>query len=406
MKRNPLWLVSLLVLLATACSSVIAADGDAQVDETDQQVARVAPTVDGGEYGLNEEVASRTFMWQTDWSKSTIDLADLAAGIRTMDPRDTIPPIDNPQYESVSNAALWLTNGDPGALVEVDGVARFFPLAIMTRHEIVNTDFGDTPVSVTYCPLCNTALAFDRRVEGRTLRLGVSGLLRLSDMVMWDRETGSLWQQITGEAIVGDFAGTKLAPVSTSIVSFAQFRDTFPDGESLSEDTGYGIEYGANPYVGYSSADGPSGAFFREELDDRFPALSRVVGVQANGIEKAYPFDAIAESGVINDLVGTEPVVLFWTDGAVDALDNGSIAASRAIGTGVARSPVVNGEQLTFSGANGVFVDEQTRSTWNGLGVAVEGPLAGEALGNVTHRNEFWFAWAAFFGEAGEVYLQ
>ncbi|MEE9416617.1 MAG: DUF3179 domain-containing protein [Acidimicrobiales bacterium] len=406
-------------LVAAACSSSEAessAPATSEADETsddDTTSSSQAPTPEQTgdvaanpvDAGLDPFVASIVTTWQTDWTNSTIDLSDLAAGIQRPDPRDAIPPIDDPVYESPNAAGEWLDPDEPGALVQRDGLARFYPLSILTRHEIVNTEFGGGPVVVTFCPLCNTALSFDAVVDGEATRFGVSGLLRKSDLVMWDDRTDSLWQQITGEAIVGEFAGMTLTPISTAIVSFKDFQASFPDGESLSRDTGFSIEYGANPYVGYSSQDAPIRPFFPEDPDPRFPALSRVVGVQADGIEKAYTFADLEAAGVVNDTVGSQPVVLFWGDGTKDALDAGRLAESQAIGTGIAFDPTVNGEVLTFSSnGDGGFVDEQTGTTWTLLGEAVDGELAGVILDTVTHRNEFWFAWAGFFGEVGEVY--
>ncbi|MBT8241533.1 MAG: DUF3179 domain-containing protein, partial [Acidimicrobiia bacterium] len=245
---------------------------------------------------LTDRVAQLVGVWETDWSRSTIDLSELIAGIPRPDPRDAIPPIDEPEFEDPTAAAEWLDPDEPGALVQLEEHARFYPLSIMTRHEIVNDRFGDVPVAVTFCPLCNTALAFDRRIDGQVIRLGVSGLLRNSDMVMWDDASTSLWQQISGEAIVGEFAGSRLDLISTQIVSFAQFADAFPEGLSLSRNTGFRIGYGANPYSGYSSSTEPF--LFDGELDPRFPPLERVVGVVSDDQNKAYPFPLLERAVV------------------------------------------------------------------------------------------------------------
>ncbi|MCZ6737612.1 MAG: DUF3179 domain-containing protein, partial [Actinobacteria bacterium] len=227
-------------------------------------------------------------IWETDFSNSIIDLEELLVGIPISDPRDAIPPIDNPRFEAVSESD-WIEDQEPGVLIEIEGDARFYPLSVMTRHEIVNDEIAEVPVAVTYCPLCNTALVFDRRFEGETLRLGVSGLLRNSDLVMWDDVTQTLWQQVTGEAIVGKHAGESLTPLASAIVRWADFRDTHPDGQALSSDQGFGLVYGSNPYEFYSSRGRPYN-FYSGEIDDRFPALERVVGISVNGIDKAYPF--------------------------------------------------------------------------------------------------------------------
>ena len=404
-------LVLLFGLAAAACSSTEGtttsttdpASGSAAAGETDRAASpSESSEVVGGE--LSERVRSQVGNWNTDFSNTTIDLGTLASGIGGDDPRDVIRPIDEPTYESTDDASSWLVDGDPGALVVVDDIARFYPLSIMTRHEIVNTAYGDVPVAVTYCPLCNTAVAFDRRVGDQTVRLGVSGLLRQSDMVMWDDLTDSLWQQITGEGIVGEFAGTKLETVTTALVAFSDFRAEYPDGESLSRDSGGGGTYGVNPYVGYSSQSAPIDTFVHKELDPRYPALSRVVGIQLDGTNKAYPFEVLQASNTINDTIGDQPVAILWTPGSLDALDAGSIAASQEVGTGIAFDPTVNGDVLTFTGSDGVFTDDQTGSTWTGLGRATAGELAGAELEILDHRNEFWFAWAGFFGETGTVF--
>lgn len=347
---------------------------------------------------LSDRVAEATAEWETNWSQRTVELDEFLLGLPRSDPRDGIPPIDVPKFEPITEAA-WLDDREPGALVELDGELRFYPLSILTRHEIVNDRFGDVPVAVTYCPLCNTAMAFDRRVDGQVLRFGVSGLLRNSDLVMWDDATTSLWQQITGEGVAGDFAGTDLEPISTRIVSYGEARDAFPDAWSLSQDTGFGGDYGRNPYALYSSS--PLPFLYDGEPDPRFPALSRVVGVSIDGAQAAYPFETIRDAGAINDEVEDTPVVVMWGGDTADALDTSEISDGEAIGTAVAYDRRVGDETLTFSAtSDDQFTDAETGSTWNLLGQATAGPLEGEQLDTVTHRNEFWFAWAAFFPSA------
>ncbi|MEM1332721.1 MAG: DUF3179 domain-containing protein [Actinomycetota bacterium] len=352
----------------------------------------------------SSQVESATESWPTDWDRRTVGLDEFLVGIPTSDPRDVIRPIDEPVYEPIA-AADWLDEREPGALVRFEGETRFYPLSIMTRHEIVNDVFGDVPVVVTYCPLCNTAVTFDRRVDGDVLRFGVSGLLRNSDLVMWDDATTSLWQQISGEGIVGDFDGTLLEIIPTSIVSYGEVLENFPEAESLSRDLGFGIDYGLNPYTAYSSSTQPF--LFDGEPDPRFPALSRVVGVTIRDgdtdgdVHQAYPFDLIDDVRVVNDEVDGVPIVVFWGGDTADALDTASIAEGQAVGTGLAFDRRVGDQVLTFESAgDDTFVDTETQTTWSLLGVGTDGPLAGEQLETVPHRNEFWFAWSAFFPDA------
>ncbi|MDH3754784.1 MAG: DUF3179 domain-containing protein [Acidimicrobiia bacterium] len=431
--RRTLTVVIGIVLIAAACSSTgddsdstgtAAADpeSDADVDtSTTSPADDIAPfdltggatssdegvviDADDPRSSLSPDAANASGRWVTDWTRSTIDIGELAAGLGGSDTRDLIRPIDVPKFESIEAAALWLSADEPGALVQIDDIVRFYPLSILTRHEVVNDRFGDIPVAVTYCPLCNTALAFDRRVDGEVLRFGVSGLLRKSDLVMWDATTDSLWQQISGEGIVGTFAGTQLEVISTSIVSFGDFSESFPDGLSLSRDTGVGSGYGANPYAGYSSRTGPIAGFFQGDPDDRLPALERVVGVTVGDELKAYPFSVIQTQPAINDEVGGEPIAVFWGGTTTDALDGVVIAESDQIGSGIAYERTVNGQVLTFT-ANGddTFTDAETSTTWNLLGQAIDGELAGAQLEVAQHRNEFWFAFSGFFPDA-DLYL-
>jgi len=381
----------------TDSAAPFSTDGGAASSDANVTIVADSPTAT-----LSPLVRSITEPWTTDWSRRTIDdMSVLAAGLQYTDPRDGIPPIDSPRFEPVKAAHNWLEDPSPGAVVVIDDDARFYPLAIMTRHEIVNDRFGDQPIAVTFCPLCNSAVAFDRRVDGEVLRFGVSGLLRNSDLVMWDDKSTSLWQQLTGESIVGQFAGTELTPISVRILSFGQFAEAYPNGWSLASDQGFGSTYGSNPYVGYSSRSEPIGAFFSGTLDDRLPALERVVGVRTESANKAFPFTALSAVGVVNDQVGDVDVAIFWSEGTSDALDGGSIASSRDIGTGVAYNRNVASDVLTFERSDDGFRDVETGTTWSIAGLGLDGPLEGKSLQPLDQRNDFWFAWAAFYPDAG-----
>ncbi len=389
--RRTALLIAIAITLAACGAGSLAGPTDAESDSTADDDSLVTVPI---------HLQSMAEIWETDFSNSIIDLEELLVGIPISDPRDAIPPIDNPRFEAVSESD-WIEDQEPGVLIEIEGDARFYPLSVMTRHEIVNDEIAEVPVAVTYCPLCNTALVFDRRFEGETLRLGVSGLLRNSDLVMWDDITQTLWQQVTGEAIVGKHAGESLTPLASAIVRWADFRDTHPDGQALSSDQGFGLVYGSNPYEFYSSRGRPYN-FYSGEIDDRFPALERVVGISVNGIDKAYPFSLINKVRVVHDNLGGQELVVFWgASDTADALDSGLIADAIGIGTGIVYNPVVDGERLTFVASGDTeFVDNETGTTWSILGKATIGELTGEELELLPHRNEFWFAWQAFFPDA------
>lgn len=344
--------------------------------------------------------------WNTNWSKRTIDLGELTRGLPFEDPRDRIPPLDSPRFEMVTAADQWLEDREPVVLLELGQEVRAYPLRILTWHEIVNDQVGDTPVAVTYCPLCNTAIAFERRLGGQVLRFGTSGFLRFSDLVMWDRQTESLWQQITGEAIVGDLAGSQLQFLPSSLIPWGEFKERFPQGMVLSRNTGFAAQearYGQNPYWFYTSSSRPF--LFKGELDDRFPAMERVVAILAGDTQKAYPFSVLEKERVVNDEVEGLPIVVMWgLSDTADPLDEPELAQGQAIGVGVAYERRVNGRLLTFGAErDDAFVDNETGSLWNLLGQALEGPLKGQRLPPVVHGNHLWFAWAAFNPD-GPVY--
>lgn len=308
--------------------------------------------------------------------------------------RDGIPPIDNPQFDNYETADLWLQAASPVIAVEIDGSARAYPLAILTRHEIANDTIGDTPIAVTFCPLCNSAIVFNREVGDATLRFGVSGLLRNSDLIMWDDLTQSLWQQLTGEGIVGEYTNTLLDIVPSQLVGYAAFKEQYPAGEVLTADGGF---YGRNPYVGYDSSARPF--LFNGRADARLAATERVLAAIIGGDSVAYPFSALAEDIVINDSVGDVDVVAVWQPGAFSALDASMIDQSSDVGMAALFERAIDGQTLTFGVRDGAIVDEQTGSIWNIFGSAISGELAGAQLQTLNAFPHFWFAWAAFHPE-------
>jgi hypothetical protein len=372
----------------------------ASAEETTTELAVAEPVVAGSDVTILTEddrpsrLKAATSSWNTNWNRHTIDYNELLSG---GPPRDGIPSLDAPQFVSPDEAQAWLTDNEPVIALEIEGEARAYPLQILTWHEIVNDIVADVPVAVTFCPLCNSAITFDRRLDGEVFEFGTSGLLRNSDLVMYDRTTESLWQQFTGEGIVGDLAGETLTFLPSSIVSFADFREAFPEGVVLSRDTGFNRRYGQNPYVGYDDI-GSSPFLFRGEIDGRLAAVERVVTVSLEdvGVDVAYPLSVLSEVGVINDSQAGRDLVVFHSDGTTSALDARSIAEAEDVGATGVFDPVLDGQKLTFAQDGDLIVDEETGSTWNVLGQAVDGPLAGQQLTPVVHGDHFWFSWAAF----------
>ena len=363
--------------------------------------ARVTPA---GEAILRDD--SRPHLFGFDWLTNF--------GIRIVrfeefDPRllrNQIIPLSDGDYLSMAEADAIYGDGAPMQHISVNGDVRAFPVEIMLWHEVLNDVVGGMPVLVTYCPLCNTAIAFDRRVGGMTLTFGTSGILRNSDLVMYDHQTESVWQQVGGKALIGDMVGATLPVIPSGIVSWGQFRDAFPEAlvlarPDLRNSPGAGIPYGTTPYTSYDNlaADVDVRRLFRGELDERLRFADRVVGLTINGEAVAYPFGVLADEMVVADVVGGEAVVVVWTPGAVSALDDTVIETSREVGGAGVFRPTLDGRTLTFE-ANPddpqTFRDLGTGSTWNIFGRAVAGELAGAQLTPIPHGTHLWFAWAVF----------
>lgn len=252
------------------------------------------------------------------------------------------------------------------------------------------------PVTVSYCPLCNSAIAYDRRLGDRVLDFGTSALLYNSALVMYDRQTETLWSHFTGEAAIGHLAGEVLDVLPVSTVSWADWREANPDGLVLSRDTGHDRSYGTNPYPGYDDVTS-SPFLFDDEVDGRLVAKERILGIERDGEATAVRLEALQEDGVEHLDVGPEALVAWVVDGTASALDAGTVSGGRDVGATGVFSRVVDGEELRFEADGDGFVDDRTGSTWKVLGEATAGPLAGTRLDPVPHVDTFWFAWAAFW---------
>jgi hypothetical protein len=330
-------------------------------------------------------------LWpETDFTKHSVDYSEFLSG---GPPPDGIPAIDDPVFESVEQADVWLEDDWPVMFFVHADDARAYPLAILIWHEIVNDVVGGKEVAVTFCPLCNSTIAFERTLaDGTLLDFGTSGNLRNSDLVMYDRQTKSWWQQFTGEAIVGELTGTNLVMLPSQLIAWSEFKANHPEGEVLSRDTGYSRSYGHNPYGGYDSVLNDSPFLFDGTVDGRLPAVERVVAVQIGDQFVAYPFSSLSELLVVNDDVAGENVVVFWKSGTRTTFGNSGADTGS---TAVFRREV-DGQILTFEPEGENFEDVETGTRWNLFGQGIEGPHAGTQLEQVVSAEHFWFSWAVF----------
>ena len=330
--------------------------------------------------------------FKTDFGKHTVPYSEILSG---GPPKDGIPAIDNPRFVSVNEANEWLNDREPVVFVEVNEDARAYPIQILIWHEIINDTVGDEPLIVSFCPLCNTAIAFKRTLNGQVLDFGTTGRLRHSNLIMYDRQTETWWQQATGEAIAGELTGSQLEFYPASMISWQDFKSRYPEGKVLSRETGHSRDYGNNPYFGYDDID-QTPFLFSGRTPDQLPPMTRVLTVERSGEAVAYPYELLREQKVINDTVGSEAIVVFWAEGTASALDTRDIPEGRDVGAAVAYLRWLDGQTLTFKSTDNKILDEQTGSEWNIFGQAVMGELKGKRLAPIISINHFWFSWAAF----------
>lgn len=379
----------MLAVFLTACGAGTTSQGDSDGStESPDQAVQVAQIPGSAEEDVPSALDDPK---SSDLPDPLVDVSRLISG---GPPPDGIPAIRDPKFDRASDVD-FLEPDEPVLVLRVGDVERAYPVQILIWHEIANDTIGDVPVVVSYCPLCNSALAFDRRVADRVLTFGVSGRLFNSDLVMFDRQTESLWPQIQGRAVAGVLTGEELMPYPVQTLPWAEWSQANPDGLVLNRDTGFDRGYGRNPYIGYDTPD--EDPFLLDvDADARLAAKERVVGVGDGPDAVAVVARRLVRQGVVDLEVSGKPVVLLARRGLVSALDKATIAAGRDVGVTGSFSPVVDGQPLSFERRDGAFVDEQTGTTWSVQGVATEGPLAGSRLEQVQHVDTFWFAWALF----------
>jgi hypothetical protein len=342
--RSPVALLLTLVVVVAGCgggddvTSAESVPRDAELERTLEEIERSAPRAGLGE---SSPPPDPTAGWRTDFSRASVPLDEILSG---GPPKDGIPAIDEPMFDTAIDVD-WLRPREPVIAVTVEGETRGYPLQVLIWHEIANDEIQGRPVAVTFCPLCNTAIVFDRRLDGAVLDFGTTGRLRDSDLVMYDRQTESWWQQFSGEAIVGEYVGATLAQLPARIVSWEEFRLTYPESLVLNRETGHERAYGSNPYVGYDDVE--AGPLFptRNADDDRLTAMTRVVYVERGDEAVVVPLGTVAREKTVRVEVGDELVVVRWRRGVASALDSGEIAQGREIGSA---SVTVEGQPVPF----------------------------------------------------------
>lgn len=407
-------------VMATACadtSSQAETDADLAVDPEacdaaaayavgalSSTCAALDPSVDGSEFTVDqiaptdrEEVPSALDNSRdAAFPPALIDLDRVLSG---GPPPDGIPSIDDPVFQNAA-AVDWLAASEAVVSLEIDGEpARAYPIQVMTWHELVNDTIGDVPVTISYCPLCNSALAYDRRLGDRVLDFGTSGRLFNSSLVMYDRQTETLWTHFDGVAVAGQLTGEELDTYPISTTSWEDFRTAHPDGLVLTRNTGFSRNYGANPYEGYD-AEGRLPFLFDGEYDPRLDPKARVVVVRAdNAPAVALPLSDLLEPGVVAFAAHGRDIVALLDLGTASPLDRAEVAAGYDQGAVGVFVDEFEDAPLDLSRTPDGFLDATSGVTFDIFGRALDG--SDRRLAPVEHLDTFWFAIAAF--DAGTV---
>jgi hypothetical protein len=261
--------------------------------------------------------------WKTDFEKRSIPFGEVLSG---GPPKDGIPAIDDPKFVSIDEAGI--ADLEPVIGFEHKGEAKAYPLSVLMWHEIANDIVGGDPFAITYCPLCNAAIVFDAMIDGKAHDFGTTGRLRNSDLLMYDRQSESWWQQFSGEAVIGKFTGRTLHIMPSRLESFASFKQRFPLGKVLVPNNPGARQYGRNPYLEYDSRSAPY-PLYQGDLPDNIEPMARVIVLRRDGkAVAAVALDKVREAGTLQ----IDGFDLNWSAGQASALDTAQIAEGRDVG--------------------------------------------------------------------------
>ncbi len=296
-------------------------------------------------------------------------------------PKDAIHAIDKPEFELVEKANRVMASDELVIGLVGEREQRAYSTWQLDRYEIVNDVFEGRPIAVTWCPLCGTGVVYGRTVGNRTLTFGVSGMLFRDALVMFDRETDTLWTHVDGQAIKGPLGGQTLVPVAAVHATWKQWKTMYPDSQVLKKPSGFG-----SSYESYNRSSSRLGIFGRRNRDTRLPGKERILGIRADAVATVFPLGEVRKVRIVHAQIGSLPVVL-----AAPEKDFPVAAYDRR----------VNDRALTFTLTDGkpaALRDVETGTVWRlSDGLAVEGPLERRHLTRVVAHPAFWFGWRGYF---------
>lgn len=359
----------------------------------------------GQSFGQIQNPRNLKYPWATDTVKHKLTISDLHMAAE----KDHLKPLNYPAFIKADQKAFAYYPHEPVISVVINGEARAYPLSVLTLFELCNDTVGGEPIMVTFCPMCNAAMVFNRKVEseGETqiLEFGISGILLHNDMIMYDTKTESWWQQLMGEAIAGKHTGAELKMMRAMVISVKDYLDRYPDGKILHPGIVPAELSDHRPFyhLDHDPQHLTSEFHIPESVDHRLPPLERVIDIHTDDHTKIYPYTEISKQQVINEEFDGLPFVIFYHSETVSVMDEDDLKSSRKTGSATAFRSDVDGKRLTFYKDGMYFRDQQTKSQWDITGYCREGALKGKQLWLLPHSNHFAFAYLAFFPES-EIY--
>jgi len=319
-------------------------------------------------------------------------------------PFDSIPAVNDPEFTPARDE-VELGGEEPVITLSVAGEHRAYPVRYLIFHEVVNDLVGDTPIVVSFCPLCNSAVAHKRQLDGKTLSFGVSGQLAYANLVMFDRETASLWQQMTGLATSGELADRRLEPVPVQMVSFETWMAAHPDGLVLQPPDAGAYPYGTDPYGGYDTDPAEQSPVLQQSAgpvkDTRLSPKWRVVGAVVDDVAVAFPLpEKTGGTQLLETRVAGVPLVAFFEYGTIEPETDRDLASARRGWAGSVWIARNGGRELAFELRDGELVETRSASSFDLLGRGVSGELTGVQLEAPQQLTSFWFSWVHFYPES------
>ncbi len=361
---------AVIAIIAITLFLTISTENVSTSESVTSDLAMPASTiVSTSEKNLESVTSSDEEIMITNGQKHLIPLDKIKGG---GPPKDGIPSIDDPKFVDASDAN-FISDSDTVIGLEINGEVKAYPLFILVWHEIVNDKVGDTPVAVTYCPLCYTNQVFERILDGKEVEFGTSGKLYNSNLVMYDRLTDSYWSQALGKAITGELTGQELKIIPFDVITWGDWKTIHPDSKVLTTETGHLRAYGVDPYGDYYTD--PRILFPVENRDDRLHPKEIILGFRESSVYKAYGQNEIENSVVINDKIADTPLLL------TSLYPQNARAFDRTL----------DDQVLDFEFKDGMIIDIQTNSEWNYDGLAISGSLEGSQLLRVPFNPGFWF---------------